>query len=485
MIYLDTLGYKFLVSEIKESIKNLKLRKIQSYDNNSFSLLFNNLNLYFENKNEAIIYIKDKKVENTNKELNFILKLKKELVSSIVKDIFLLSNDRIVNIKFEKLDLLNNIKEYNLIYEFLGKNVNVILVDEKYNILATMYPNISNRLLIKGANYTFPENISKESKLFQNLSEEKKEKFSNSYEAIIYEDNLLTYNDFYENKKKNSYKSLNEAINIYFENYNNISQIESKKQPILKYIKRNIRRLNKILEKISIDKKANENYEENKKIADILLANLYKVRQGMEKIVLFDYYENKDIEINLDKNLSPSKNVEKLYSKYSKLKRKDIALEKREIEVKNELYYYLEQELFLLNEKELVGLEEIEKELGIKNSKIISNKKEKRKLYCENYLGYDIFLGRNSYENEEITFKIGKNNDTWLHAKDVPGAHVIIKGFNIPYEVLEYAAKLACINSKLNGFGDVDYTLRKNVYKIKASGRANVTYENYNTIRIK
>ncbi|VWL85107.1 Rqc2 family fibronectin-binding protein [Oceanivirga miroungae] len=484
MIYLDTVGFSFLVSEIRSRIKDLKIRKIQSYDSNSFSILFNKENLYFENKKEAIIYLKDKKVENTNKELNFILKLKKDILSSIVKDVSILSNDRIVNVKLEKLDLLNNIKEYNLIYEFLGKSVNVILTDEKYEILATMYPNISNRVLLKGAKYEVPEN-NNESRLVKNLSLEKKEKFLSSYEAIIYDNNLLTYNDFYENKKKTVYNSLNEALNFYFENTSEISQMETKKRPILKNIRQNIKRLNKILEKIPKDIEENKNYEENKKLADILLANLYKVKEGMEKVQVFDYYENKEINISLDKNLSPSKNVEKLYNKYSKLKRKKIALEKREVEVKNELYYYLEQELFVLNEKELVGLEEIEKELGIKNTKISSNKKEKRKIYHENYQGFDIYMGRNSTENEEVTFKIGKNNDMWLHAKDVPGSHVIIKGNNIPSDVLEYAAKLALNNSKSDKRGDVDYTLKKNVSKIKGGKKAMVTYVNHNTINIK
>lgn len=485
MIYLDRVGYSFLVKEIKDKIQGLKLRKIQSHDNNSFSLLFNGANLYFENKGEAIVYLKEKKVENTNREINFVLKLKKEILSAIVTDVFLAYDDRIVNISFEKLDLLNNTKKYNLIYEFLGKNVNVILTNEDNIVLTTLYPSISNRVLLKGAKYESPDNTNKALKYFDNLSENEKNKFLTSYRAIIYENNFLTYNDFLKDKSKTEYESLNKALNVYFENLYNISQIESKRKPILKYIRRNIKRLNKILFKIPEDRKENQNYEIYKKKADILLANLYKIERGMGKISLFDYYENKEIEILLDKNLSPTKNVEKLYLIYSKLKRKEVALKKREIEVKEELSYYEEQEIFTLNEKELIGFEEIEKELGIVNEKIRSNKKEKRKIKPVNYMGYDIYVGRNSSENEEITFKIADKNDLWLHAKDVPGSHVIIKGKDIPYKVIEYAAELALVNSKLKGSGDVDYTIRKNVTKIPLAKRANVKYTNYNTIRIK
>ncbi|WP_156286389.1 Rqc2 family fibronectin-binding protein [Oceanivirga salmonicida] len=486
MIYLDAVGYKFLVEEIKNEILNLKIRKIQSYDNSSFSILFNKKTLYFENKKEAILYLKDNKTQNVEKELNFVLKLKKHIIGGLIKDIYLHNDDRIIVVEIEKLNLLNEIKKYKLIYEFLGKGINVVLLDEKNIILTSMYASInSDRSMIYGANYEYPENRGKYGNLMQKLDEKTKERFSNSYEAIIYEGKLLTYNEFYPEKEKTKYNSLNEAINEYYKMNNNISQLETKRKPLLKLIRRNIKRLKNILDKIPIDIEKNKGYEKYKIIGDILASNLYNMKNNMEKVELFDYYNNKNIEIELDKNLSPSKNMKKYYDRYSKSKRREESLLIRLNEIKDELSYYEEQELYTINQDDILGLEQIEKELGLNNKKVKSTKHSKREIQKIEYKDFEIYVGRNSLENEEITFKIARNGDLWFHAKNVAGSHVILRGKE-PQDIdIEHAARLAAKNSKLNGIGEVDYCNVKNVKKIAGSKRGNVIYDNYKTIIIK
>ncbi len=474
MIYLDITGYKFLVKEIKEKLLNLKIRKIQSYDNSSFSILFNKQNLYFENKKEAIIYLREDKVQNIEKELNFILKLKKHIIGGLIKDVYLENNDRIVVFEIEKLNLLNEIKIYKLIYEFLGKSVNVILVNDENIIETSMYANINaNRSLIYGAKYEFPEN--------KGLAVEKECKF----EPMIYSDNTLTYTDIYPNKEKVKYESLNKAINEYYKQNNNVSQLESKRKPILKYIRRNIKRLKNILSKVPQDLEKNKGFEEYKNIADILASNLYQLKQGLKEVQLLNYYTNENILIKLDENLSPSKNMQKYYDKYAKSKRREFSLEKRLKEVKEELEYYEEQELYTINQEDILGLEQIEKELGLSNKKVKSTRHSKREIQKIEYNGFEIFVGRNSTENEEITFKIAKNNDLWFHAKDVAGSHVILRGNEPNDEIILMSARLAAKNSKLKGIGEVDYCLKKYVKKISGSKKANVTYDNYKTLVVK
>ncbi len=473
MIYLDATGYKFLVKEIKEKIINLKIRKIQSYDNSSFSIFFNKQNLYFENKKEAVIYLKDDKIQNTDKELNFVLKLKKHLIGGILKDIYLYKNDRIVVFEIEKLDLLNQLKKYRLVYEMLGKSINVVLINEENIIETSMYTNINaSRSLLHGAEYVFPEN-----KGFEINSEIK-------CKAIIYLDNTLTYTDIYPEKEKKEYNSLNNALNEYFKENNNLSQLESKRKPIIKYIRRNIKRLEKILLKIPQDLEKNKNYEKYKEVADILASNLFILKQGIEKITLFNYYTNENIIIELDKNLSPSKNMQNYYDKYAKSKRRKNSLEKRLLEIKKELEYYEEQELYTLKQDDILGLEQIEKELGLDNKKIKSTRHSKRTLYKIEKENYEIYIGRNSLENEQISFKIAKNNDLWFHSKDVPGSHVVLRANNFDENMILEAATLAAKNSKLNGTGEVDYCLIKHVKKINGGKTGQVNYTNYKSIKI-
>ena len=95
-----------------------------------------------------------------------------------------------------------------------------------------------------------------------------------------------------------------------------------------------------------------------------------------------------------------------------------------------------------------------------------------------------IYVGRNSFENDKLTFEIAKYNDLWLHIKDVPGPHVIIKATNITDDIIEYAAKLAVKNSKNKTYGLVDYCLKKYVKKIHGAKKGQVIYTNYKTIMV-
>ena len=116
------------------------------------------------------------------------------------------------------------------------------------------------------------------------------------------------------------------------------------------------------------------------------------------------------------------------------------------------------------------------------------NKTKKRELLSFDYKGFQIFVGRNNKENEEISFSKGQPNDIWMHIKDIPGSHVLILRNNqeLPEDALIYAANLACEYSKAKK-GDkvtVDYCERKFVKKIKNSKPGNVTYTNFHSLLV-
>lgn len=485
MIYLDTVGIKFLAKELNDILINSKINKIIGYDERSFSIFCGKNNLYFDSKNTPIVFIKQEKLRNTEYNSNFLLRLKKYILGGYIRTIYSHINDRIIIVIIEKMEITGKISKYRLIYELLCKQVNVLLVDEKDMILANMFYYLnSKRKNLTNSNYIFPETILKYGKYMKNLEKELQIQYETSYKPLLYSNNLFTYNEFLKLPYK-EFKSLNEGLNFYFTNNNETSLLENKKKPLYKFVNKNIERLENILKKIPEDIDKNKNYEEYKIKADILLSNIYLIKQQTQ-VTLMNYYTNEYISIDIDNKISPSKNVENLYQKYAKCKRRQEQLQKRLVEIEGQLKYYKEQLHYIDNENDILGLEEIEKELGIqKKDKLKSTRQSKRDLYKVEYEKAIIYIGRNSIENEKITFEIANPNDLWLHIKDVPGSHVIVKCENITDDIIFYAAKLAVENSKNKISGTVDYCLKKYVKKNNKLGTGQVTYTHYKSIEIK
>ena len=540
MLYLDGIGISFLIKEIKEKILRYKLTKIFQYDRVSFSLFFGKNNLIFQVKdNSTIFYLKDEKDPNTDFQSKFLLSLKKHLQNSILINIRQEGFDRIVYFDFEKLNQFGDVEKYTLIIEIMGKASNIFLTS-KDKILSALYftsIDVGNRVIMTGARYTLPFEEKKISPLYleeENFPFETEsfmekiegvgrtfalecsqdyhtfKKYLSSYKPVMYEilnrgkiQKVLTYNEFSEfNQKENTtlenerkyFDTLNEGLNAYFKTTITSNVISEKKKNLLKYVDSQIKKFKKIEKNIKVDLKKNENFEKYKNIGDILAANMHQIKYGMKKITVFDFYNNEEITINLDPLLSPNDNLNFYYNKYNKGKRTISALDSRFLDIQNEIRYFEEIKMFIEKENDFIGIEEIENELNLSNSgnkiknKIKLNKSKKRELLSFDYKCFQIFVGRNNKENEEISFSKGQPNDIWMHAKDIPGSHVLILRNNkeVPEDVLLHAANLACEYSKAKK-GDkvtVDYCERKFVKKIKNSKPGNVIYTNFHSLLI-
>lgn len=546
MLYLDGIGISFLVKEIKEKILRYKLTKIFQYDRVSFSLFFGKNNLLFQVKdNSTIFYLKDEKDPNTDFQSKFLLSLKKHLQNSILVNIRQEGFDRIVYFDFEKLNQFGDVEKYTLIIEIMGKASNIFLTC-KDKILSALYftsIDVGNRVIMTGAKYTLPfeekkispiylekENFPFETETFLEKIEGAGRAFAlqcsqdynifkrylSSYRPVMYEilnrgkiQKVLTYNEFSEfsqkenanlennpeNKNNRKYfETLNEGLNAYFKTTITSNVISEKKKSLLKYVDSQIKKFKKIEKNIKVDLKKNENFENYKNIGDILAANMHQIKYGMKKVTVFDFYNNQEIAINLDPLLSPNDNLNFYYNKYNKGKRTISALNLRFGDIQNEIKYFEEIKMFIEKENDFIGIEEIENELNLSDNgnkiknKIKLNKTKKRELLSFDYKGFQIFVGRNNKENEEISFSKGQPNDIWMHIKDIPGSHVLILRNNqeLPEDVLIYAANLACEYSKAKK-GDkvtVDYCERKFIKKIKNSKPGNVTYTNFHSLLI-
>ena len=542
MLYLDGIGISFLVKEIKEKILRYKLTKIFQYDRVSFSLFFGKNNLLFQVKdNSTIFYLKDEKDPNTDFQSKFLLSLKKHLQNSILINIRQEGFDRIVYFDFEKLNQFGNVEKYTLIIEIMGKASNIFLTCKDKILSALFFTSIDvgNRVIMTGAKYTLPfeekkispiylekENFPFETETFLEKIEgagrafavqcsqdyDVFEKYLSSYKPVMYEilnrgkiQKVLTYNEFSEfsqkentnpeNKNNRKYfETLNEGLNAYFKTTITSNVISEKKKSLLKYVDSQIKKFKKIEKNIKVDLKKNENFENYKNIGDILAANMHQIKYGMKKVTVFDFYNNQEITINLDPLLSPNDNLNFYYNKYNKGKRTISALNIRFSDIQDEIKYFEEIKMFIEKENDFIGIEEIENELNLSDNgnkiknKIKLNKTKKRELLSFDYKGFQIFVGRNNKENEEISFSKGQPNDIWMHIKDIPGSHVLILRNNqeLPEDVLIYAANLACEYSKAKK-GDkvtVDYCERKFVKKIKNSKPGNVTYTNFHSLLV-
>jgi len=542
MLYLDGIGISFLIKEIKEKILRYKLTKIFQYDRVSFSLFFGKNNLIFQVKdNSTIFYLKDEKDPNTDFQSKFLLSLKKYLQNSILINIRQEGFDRIVYFDFEKLNQFGDVEKYTLIIEIMGKASNIFLTS-KDKILSALYftsIDVGNRVIMTGAKYTLPfeekkispiyleaENFPFETESFMEKIEgvgrafalecsqdyDTFKKYLFSYKPVMYEilnrgkiQKVLTYNEFSEFSQKENknlesengrkyFETLNDGLNDYFKTTITSNVISEKKKNLLKYVDSQIKKFKKIEKNIKVDLKKNENFEKYKNIGDILAANMHQIKYGMKKITVFDFYNNEEITINLDPLLSPNDNLNFYYNKYNKGKRTISALNSRFLNIQNEIKYFEEIKMFIEKENDFIGIEEIENELNLSNNgnkiknKIKLNKSKKRELLSFNYKDFQIFVGRNNKENEEISFSKGQPNDIWMHIKDIPGSHVLILRNNkkVPEDVLLHAANLACEYSKAKK-GDkvtVDYCERKFVKKIKNSKPGNVIYTNFHTLLI-
>ncbi len=224
---------------------------------------------------------------------------------------------------------------------------------------------------------------------------------------------------------------------------------------------------------------------------DLITANLYRLSQGEEVAQLENYYDNNNlVKIPMDKSKSPQKNAAAYYTKYRKLKTaKEVVGEQQEKNLAE--IEYLERVMGSIDiaesEKDIA---EIREELSSMHYIKAEQKKGKRRekpsepLSFE-YEGYEILVGRNNRQNDLLTCRMGRSYDMWLHTKDIPGSHVLIRNQNveIPDKIIEYAATLAAYYSsgREGNMVAVDYTIIKNVKKPAGAMPGKVIYDKYKT----
>ena len=236
------------------------------------------------------------------------------------------------------------------------------------------------------------------------------------------------------------------------------------------------------------DAEAMETY---KLYGELLTAYCYNIEKGREATVL-NYYNNETVTIALDENKSISDNAKRYYEKYNKLKRTKEAvanmLEKTDAELMH-LKSIMNSLDIARSETDLIEIKQELVDCGFirrhGNEKI--RKVNSKPFHYISSDGFDIYVGKNNYQNDALTFKFAVGQDMWFHAKKAPGSHVIVKtnGKELPDRTYEEAAALAAFYSSIKNQSkpEIDYTLKKNVKKPSGAAPGFVVYyTNYSMI---
>ena len=239
-----------------------------------------------------------------------------------------------------------------------------------------------------------------------------------------------------------------------------------------------------------------ENAEEYRIKADNLMTYQYSLQDHADKeITVSDIYstEGAQLTIALDQRVSINQNIQSYYHKYNKLKRAQELLKQQLAECQGNIRYLASIETSLIASTSLAEIADIRAELissGYLREKLKKKPSEKPsqpfKFTAPD--GTQILVGKNNYQNDRLTFKIAQYNDIWLHTKDIPGSHVILRcgGSEPAEETLSLAASLAAHFSQAAGSSNipVDYTACRYVKKPSGSKPGFVIFTNQKTLYV-
>ncbi|PFM66147.1 hypothetical protein COJ48_05705 [Bacillus cereus] len=227
---------------------------------------------------------------------------------------------------------------------------------------------------------------------------------------------------------------------------------------------------------------------------ELLTANMYALKKGDKDIEVVNYYDENSgtVKITLDPLKTPSENAQRYFQKYQKAKN-SVAIVEEQIEKTNEEILYFDSLLQQMEAASSKDIEEIREELAeegyVRSRKTKNAKKKPTKPILDKYLasdGTEIFVGKNNKQNDYLTTKFARRDEIWLHTKDIPGSHVVIRSLEPAEETLLEAAKIAAYYSKAKDSSSVpvDFTKIRHVKKPSGAKLGFVTYDNQQTIYV-
>ena len=404
--------------------------------------------------------------------LSFAQSLRSVLGGGTVQSLSKDENERVVRFSFLVENDLGDPLVHSLIAQLTGRSANLFLVDSENRIkLAWRNPHGEGQQV--GELYEPP------------LSQAK----TASANALkIDSKTLLT---------REGATSFSAAADKYYSDLADGHEFDSLAGNLLASLRKEIARRKKLQVNLKKDLIAHGDPDEHKRAGDLLLANIASARRVGNRVSLTDYYAEGTpvIEIEVDENLTLPEAASASFSRYTKAKRAVEEIGARLVQLENELKK-LGTKLVKLEKaiatRDVAALAEFE---GKKASPAAVSKKQKASLTLtgmrryQSSDGYEVLVGRTARDNDQLTFRVARPNDLWLHAGDYPGSHVIVRNSSrsdIPHRTVIEAAQLAAKFSQARKDSKVDihYTRRKYLTKPKGSAPGLVHMSNFKTITV-
>lgn len=480
------------------------------------------------------LHLTQHKSTNPQQAPMFCMLLRKHLENSTILDIRQHDNDRIIIFELSGRDELGDLQTYLLIFELMGRHSNILLVNPVTNTIIDCIKHVPpfqnrHRSLIPGAEYILPPQNDKQLNILKMKQDEliqfslkHQELISGSqahrvvqgmsplvsqqiaewihsdsmtaYQALVKfmeqvnrpqatifktneQMNFYSFNLAYLEGVREYYDSLSESLDVYYSEKARLDRIKQLTGDFIQRIKQVLQKNFVKLDKLSKDRKIADAADTYRLKGELINAYLHTIQRGQNQVTVENYYDNNQpYTIELDPRKSPSDNAQSYFKKYTKYRDSLKYIDKQEKLTQAEINY-LETILVQLEQADIEDLEDIKEELereGYGGRRSTSVKKRaKSKSKPRRYQSSDgtmIYVGRNNQQNDELSLKKASKNHWWLHAKDIPGAHVIIESDQPSETTFIEAASIAAYYSKSQHSANVPVDAVQTKYLKKPNG---------------
>lgn len=499
------------------------------------------------NSQSARVCLTEGSYTNPDQPPTFCMLLRKHLQGGRITDVRQKDAERIMEIDIEAQNELGFSVCRRLIVEIMSKHSNIVLVDLETGKIIDAIKRISidvnrYRQLLPGVVYKYPpaqdklpfNEVTAESELphddralmarvagispaiSREIAEDPGRRLpeilasveSGEARARVYIDEKGTPREFhitglseFEGLECRFFDTLSECVDFYYSNREQSNLVRQKSQPLLKSVQASLSKALLKKKKLSEDLLAAENSDKYRLYGELLTANLHLVKPGDRKVTVINYYDGSELTIPLDEKISASANSQRYFKKYSKA-RTAIHEKQTQLEDNEKDIQYLESVIQNIEAADSVPLldsirDELEQTGYVRRrQKAAQRKKKNARPEPLKYTlsdGTQVLVGRNNIENDWLTMKFASKTDVWMHTKDIPGSHVIVKlgdgrsVNDLPAELIYEAASIAAYHSKA-GSGDnvpVDYVPVRYVKKPNGAKPGMVIFTHNQTVYVK
>lgn len=464
MITFDNFTLNAFAKEQTEFLTGARINKIQQPTRREFVLTLRNNSesrQLYVNINPSFYHVCFMSKENYQRRLieipqkppMFCMLLRKYLENSRIARVNQPQGERILEIFIETYNELGEKIFLCLAIELMGKHSNVILYNTDTDVIIGCAHNVGSeksreREIYGGIPYVYPPK--------QGVS-------NNNWTSLL---------DSYENG------SVNDFIDNYYTYFIEENKFKTLKSQYRTIISQRLRKVVKSLKQMEYKLNTDSDFDKYRLYGDLLMANLYILKDYASSAFVYDYENDKQIEIILDETKTIKDNANKFYKLYNKGKTSREKLTEL-VNDAGEKKAYLEQVLYSINRAEKIEeLFEISNEVVDESKKTDKKQSEIMKLETED--GDRIFIGKNNKQNDYIISKLADEDDLWFHVHNCAGSHILLKSQKVTDELILRCARLAKEYSSVKDSSKIGviYTKRKYLRKPTGANLGYVTYRN-------